>query len=46
MKKGGRRVLARFVCFNGELTSLLLLFFALHGRSKCFGFDWFKLLWC
>jgi hypothetical protein len=42
MKKGGRWVLAKFVCFNGELTSLLFLFLAHHGKSKCFGFDWFK----
>jgi hypothetical protein len=31
--------------FNGELTSLLFLFLVRHGRSKCFGFNWFKWLW-
>jgi hypothetical protein len=45
MKKGRRWVLAMFVCLNGELTSLLFLFLVHHGRSKCFGFNWFKRLW-
>jgi hypothetical protein len=39
MKKGGRWMLARFVCFNGELTSLLFLFLTRHGRLECFDFD-------
>jgi hypothetical protein len=42
MKKGGRWVLTMFVCFNGELISLLFLFLVCHGRLECFGFHWFK----